>query len=238
MIDENGDHVGVVAIDEALRRAKAAGLDLVEISSSTRPYVCRVMDYGNYKYERAKKQREAKKKQHATDVKEVKLRPRIDDHDYGFKLRNAYKFLMQGHKVRFIVMFRGRERGHIEFGFKLLDRVIEDLKEISIVESRPRAEGRNLTMGVAPNPLGIKAEKARLEKENRLQLLTESDESDQVTAADYDEEFEDDDLMESEDDYGEDSGGEYDESGSDYDDSDADYDDDDDYEDDDYDDEE
>lgn len=126
------------------------------------------MDYGNFKYEQAKKAKDAKRKQHTTEVKEVKLRPRISEHDYGFKLRNAKKFLLQNDKVKFVVMFRGRERSHSEFGFQLLERVVEELSDFSKVDSRPQAEGRNLVMVVAPDAAGIKAEKSRLEKQAKL----------------------------------------------------------------------
>ncbi|MCA9429565.1 MAG: translation initiation factor IF-3, partial [Candidatus Omnitrophica bacterium] len=167
LIDEGGDHVGVVSIQDALKRAEEAGLDLVEVSSASRPYVCRVMDYGNYKYEQAKKQKEAKKKQHTTDLKEVKLRPRISGHDYDFKLRHAKKFILAGDKVKFVVMFRGRERSHTEFGYELLEKVQEELKDLIKVDSKPSAEGRNLIMVLSPDPAGVKAEKARLEKERQ-----------------------------------------------------------------------
>ncbi len=144
-------------------------MDLVEVSSASRPFVCRIMDYGNFKYEQAKKQRESKRKQHVTDVKEVKLRPRIDEHDYEVKMRNARKFLLQNDKVKFVMMFRGRERSHTEYGFKLLERVVTELGTLANVESRPQAEGRFLVMVVAPDPMGIKTEKARMEKEKKLQ---------------------------------------------------------------------
>jgi translation initiation factor IF-3 len=130
------------------------------------------MDYGNYKYEQAKKQREARKKQHTTDVKEIKVRPRIDDHDYDFKMRAARKFLLQNDKVKFIMMFRGRERSHSEFGFKLLDRIVEELKAIANVEARPQAEGRNLIMVLAPDAAGIKNEKTRIEREKKKEAET------------------------------------------------------------------
>lgn len=133
LVDENGQHVGVINTQEAIRRAEAAGLDLVEVSSASRPYVCRIMDYGNYKYEQAKKQKDARRKQHVIDVKEVKLRPRIDEHDYEVKMRNARKFILQNDKVKFVVMFRGRERNHSEFGTKLLSRVIEELQRIVLI---------------------------------------------------------------------------------------------------------
>ena len=122
------------------------------------------MDYGNYKYEQAKKQKDARRKQHTIDVKEVKLRPRISEHDYEVKIRGARKFLLQNDKVKFVLMFRGRERNHTEYGMKLLQRVIEELKLISQVEARPQSEGRNMVMVLGPDAVGVKAERARLEK--------------------------------------------------------------------------
>jgi translation initiation factor IF-3 len=169
LIDESGQHVGVVSIQEALRKAEIAGLDLVEVSNASRPYVCRIMDYGNFKYEQAKKQKDARKKQHTIDVKEVKLRPRISEHDYDVKIKAARKFLLQNDKVKFVMMFRGRERNHLEFGNKLLERVVQDLKLIAVVESRPQNEGRNLIMVLGPDAIGVKAEKARLEKLKKLE---------------------------------------------------------------------
>jgi translation initiation factor IF-3 len=153
-----------------LRRAEEVGLDLVEVSSGSRPFVCRIMDYGNYKYERAKKQKEAKKRQHQTGVKEVKFRPRISEHDYAFKLRNARKFLLAGDKVKFVVMFRGRERSHMEFGFGLLDRVVEELSDLANAESKPQSEGKNLIMVMGPNQAAIKAENTRIAREKEKEL--------------------------------------------------------------------
>ena len=132
------------------------------------------MDYGNYKYERAKKQKEARKKQHQTEVKEVKLRPRISGHDYDFKLRHAKRFLLEGDKVKFVVMFRGRERSHTEFGFELLNRVIEELGPIANVEAKAQSEGRNLVMVMGPDPAGIKLEKERIEREEQTAENNES----------------------------------------------------------------
>lgn len=166
--------MGVVRTAEALRRAEEAGLDLVEVSSGSRPFVCRIMDYGNYKYERAKKQKEAKKRQHQTGVKEVKFRPRISEHDYAFKMRNARKFLLAGDKVKFVVMFRGRERSHTEFGFELLNRVVEELNELANVESRPQSEGRNLVMVMGPDQAAIKAENARIAREKEKEREREA----------------------------------------------------------------
>lgn len=198
LIDENGDHVGVVSIQDALKRAEEAGLDLVEVSSASRPFVCRVMDYGNFKYEQSKKQKEAKKRQHTTELKEIKMRPRISGHDYDFKIRNARKFILAGDKVKFVVMFRGRERSHTEFGYELLDKVQEEMKDLVKLDSKPSAEGRNLIMVLAPDPAGVKSEKSRLEKERqRLEqeekaevgIETEA-EAETVTGAEPDPEME------------------------------------------------
>jgi len=125
-------------------------LDLVEVSAKSKPHVCRVMDYGQYKYELAKKQKEAKKKQKMIVVKEIKLRPRIEQHDYDFKLDHAIKFLGHGDKVKFILQFRGRENAHKELGRVVLDRVISDLVEHGLVEQEPRTEGRFMNMTLAP----------------------------------------------------------------------------------------
>lgn len=150
LLDDRGEHAGIVPIDEALKRAVAAGLDLVEVSAKSKPHVCRVMDYGQYKYELAKKQKEAKKKQKMIVVKEIKLRPRIEPHDYEFKLNHAIKFLEHGDKVKFILQFRGRENAHKELGRVVLDRVIADLIEHGLVEQEPRTEGRFMNMTLAP----------------------------------------------------------------------------------------
>lgn len=150
LIDENGEHTGIITVDEAQKRAIAAGLDLVEVSAKSKPHVCRIMDYGQYRYELAKKQKEAKKKQKLIVVKEIKLRPRIEQHDYEFKLKYAIKFLDHGDKVKFILQFRGRENAHKELGRIVLDRVIADLQDYGLVEQPPQTEGRFMNMTIAP----------------------------------------------------------------------------------------
>lgn len=150
LIDENGEHLGVVPIREALAKAQEAELDLVEVSDKSKPHVCRIMDYGQFKYEKAKKEKEAKKKQKQIIVKEIKLRPRIDQHDYEFKLNHAIKFLDHGDKVRFILQFRGREMSHKDLGQVVMDRIIHDLEDIGTVEQPPRQEGRFMNMTIAP----------------------------------------------------------------------------------------
>ena len=150
LIDQDGEQVGIVATDEAREIAAEVGLDLVEVAPNSRPPVCRIMDYGKYKYEQARKAKEAKKKQHTITVKEIKLRPKIEEHDYGFKMRHARRFLDDGDKVKFTLRFRGREMTHPELGERVLEQIKEDLGETIVVESDIRREGRTMTMLVSP----------------------------------------------------------------------------------------
>jgi translation initiation factor IF-3 len=139
-------------IEAALARAAEAGLDLVEISPTAKPPVCKIMDYGKFKYDEKKRQAQAKKKQVVVQIKEVKLRPRTDEHDYDFKVRNVKRFLEEGNKAKLTIMFRGREIVHKEIGQKILTRVVDDLKGTAVVEQTPRMEGRQMFMIVAPDP--------------------------------------------------------------------------------------
>jgi len=132
--------------------AQAKGLDLVEVSPTARPPVCRIMDYGKFKYEQSRKARKAKKKQHVTHLKEIKMRPKIEEHDYGFKMDHAREFLNERDKVKFTIMFRGREMAHQDIGRRLVERIVADLTDIATVEIPPRSEGRSLTMVVMPKP--------------------------------------------------------------------------------------
>ena len=150
MIDQNGEHVGVMPTAAALEKARVAGLDLVEVATGAKPHVCRIMDYGHYKYEQAKRAKQAKKKQKVTTIKEVKLRPKISEHDYQFKVRNAQKFLEHGDKVKFVLMFRGREIAHTELGRSILERAEQELTEVASSEQKPRFEGRTMVMVMAP----------------------------------------------------------------------------------------
>lgn len=150
LIDAEGNQIGIVPPDEGLKMAEKEGLDLVEISPDAKPPVCKVMDYGKYRYEIAKKEKDSKKKQHVIVVKEIRLRPRTEDHDLEFKMKHARKFLEQKNKVKFTVMFRGREMAYKEFGEQLLDRVVEYLDEVSKVEMEKKMEGRRLTMTLIP----------------------------------------------------------------------------------------
>ncbi|HVN38295.1 MAG TPA: translation initiation factor IF-3 [Myxococcota bacterium] len=149
VIDAEGQQLGVMTPDDAIQKAEEVGLDLVEVAPAARPPVCRIMDYGRYKYEQKKKS--GKGKGHTASLKEVKLRPRTDQHDLDFKLKNARRFLLDGDKVKITVMYRGRELVHREIGRKQLDRVVELLGPIAVVESLPRMEGRLLSMILVPN---------------------------------------------------------------------------------------
>jgi translation initiation factor IF-3 len=142
--------IGVISKEEGLEIAFEAGLDLVEISPNADPPVCKVLDYGKYKYEAQKKANEARKKQKVIDVKEIKMRPGIDEHDYQVKMRSVKRFLDDGDKVKMTIRFRGREMAHQELGMKVLDRVREDVGELAKVEQFPKSEGRLMTMVIAP----------------------------------------------------------------------------------------
>lgn len=153
LIDQHGEQVGVITTDEALDRARGAGLDLVEISPKAAPPVCKIMDYGKFKFEQAKKQQQAKKKQKKVQLKEVKFRPNTEEADYQVKLRNLRKFIGQGNKVKVTIMFRGRELAHRDIGSDMLDRLEQDLVDEVVVEQRPaKMEGRFMIMLLAPKP--------------------------------------------------------------------------------------
>ncbi|MEL6774081.1 MAG: translation initiation factor IF-3, partial [Pseudomonadota bacterium] len=150
LIDENGENVGVVRPEEAIDMAVEVGLDLVEISPNASPPVCKIMDFGKFKYETQKKAAEARKKQKVIEVKEVKFRPNIDTHDYDVKMRSVTKFLGEGDKVKVTLRFRGREMAHQELGRDLLHRVAGDIESLGKVEAMPKLEGRQMTMVIAP----------------------------------------------------------------------------------------
>ena len=150
LIDANGEQVGVVSVAEGIDLADEVGLDLVEVSPNASPPVCKILDYGKYKYEAQKKANEARKKQKTIDVKEIKMRPGIDEHDYQVKMRSVRKFLDNGDKVKMTIRFRGREMAHQDLGVRVLDRVRDELDEEVKIEQFPRTEGRLMTMVVAP----------------------------------------------------------------------------------------
>jgi len=150
LVGPNGETVGIVRIDDALRLAQEADLDLVEVAPTARPPVCKLMDYGKFKYENAQKAREARRNQTNTVIKEMKLRPKIDAHDYETKKGHVVRFLRQGDKVKITIMFRGREQHRPELGFRLLQRLAEDVTELGFVESSPKQDGRNMIMVLGP----------------------------------------------------------------------------------------
>src|SRR4029453_14771820 len=150
LIDQDGHNLGPVEIQIALDKAQEAGLDLVEIAPNSSPPVCKILDYGKYKYQAQKKAAEARKKQKVVEVKEIKLRPMIDDHDYDVKMRSMQRFFEEGDKVKVTLRFRGREMAHQELGYQLLNRVKDDTSKVAKVEQEPRFEGRQVGMGLAP----------------------------------------------------------------------------------------
>jgi translation initiation factor IF-3 len=151
LVGPNGEQVGIVAIGDALRLAQEADLDLVEVAAEARPPVCKLMDYGKWKYENAQKAREARRNQSHTVIKEMKLRPKIDPHDYETKKGHVVRFLKAGDKVKVTIMFRGREQSRPELGFRLLQRLAQDVEELGVVEAAPKQDGRNMIMVMAPH---------------------------------------------------------------------------------------
>jgi translation initiation factor IF-3 len=156
LIGPQGEQIGILPTREAFDRARELGLDLVEVSPNSRPPVCRIMDFGKYKYELSKKDKAAKKKQHTFQLKEMRYRPKIDEHDFEFKTRHVREFLESGSKVKVFVFFRGREMAHIEFGRKILDRVVTELSDIAQVDMPSRLEGNNMSMVLSPKPEVVK----------------------------------------------------------------------------------
>ncbi|MEX2275610.1 MAG: translation initiation factor IF-3 [Actinomycetota bacterium] len=150
LVGPDGDQVGIVSTQDALSQAKDLDLDLVEVAPNADPPVARIMDYGKYKYERDIRQKEARKKQVRVDVKEIKFRPKIDPHDYETKKGHVVRFLNAGARVKVTIMFRGREMAHTELGRKILDRLVDDLKDLATVDSQPKQDGRNMIMVIAP----------------------------------------------------------------------------------------
>jgi translation initiation factor IF-3 len=149
-IDENGEQLGVISLREALQKAEDVGLDLVEVQPNIDPPVCKILDYGKFKYETQKRANLARKKQKIVEVKEIKLRPNIDEHDYQVKMRNVRKFIDAGDKVKVTLRFRGREMAHQELGAQVLTRVRDEMEEITKVEAMPKMEGRQMVMVLAP----------------------------------------------------------------------------------------
>jgi translation initiation factor IF-3 len=172
VISGTGESLGILPIADALQRAIEEKLDLVEVAPNADPPVCRIMDYGKFKYEKAKKLKEAKKKQHVSHLKEIKMHPKIEDHDYNFKLDHARKFLIRGDRVKATIVFRGREIAHLDFGKKLLDRMSADLADLSSIELSCKMEGRNMISMYVADKMKIKEMSRKLEQERkRLEAL-------------------------------------------------------------------
>lgn len=160
LIDFDGNQMGVFSIDQAQSIADAAGLDLVEIAPNADPPVCRVMDYGKFKYDQAIKAKQARKNQTKIEIKEMKFRPKIDVGDYQTKKKHVLRFLSAGNKVKITIMFRGREMVHPEQGLSILERLADDLKDVAVIENQPKMEGRNMHMLIAPLPQDSKKKKS------------------------------------------------------------------------------
>ena len=150
VIARDGENLGILNLNDAIHRAKDEGLDLIEIAPNAKPPVCKIMDMGKFKYDQQKKANKAKKKQKKIELKEIKLRPVTEVHDYTFKIRNAQKFLSKGDKVKFTIRFKGRELQHSHLGNELMDKIKQDIQEIGKVESQPKFEGKQMTMVIQP----------------------------------------------------------------------------------------
>ena len=181
LVGPNGEQVGIVAIGDALRLAQEADLDLVEVAPMARPPVCKLMDYGKFKYETAQKARESRKNQVNTVIKEMKLRPKIDPHDYETKKGHVVRFLKAGDKVKITIMFRGREQSRPELGYRLLQRLAADVQELGFVESAPKQDGRNMIMVLGPTK---KKAEARAERAADKARRHEADAAESVAPAD------------------------------------------------------
>jgi len=181
LVGPGGEQVGIVRIEDALRLAGEADLDLVEVAPTARPPVCRLMDYGKYKYEAAQKARESRRNSTNTIIKEMKLRPKIDQHDYDTKKGHVVRFLKAGDKVKITIMFRGREQHRPELGFRLLQRLAADVEDLGFIESHPRQDGRNMTMVLGPlkkkseAQADAKVEKARAASDREAERQADKD---------------------------------------------------------------
>jgi len=167
LVGHDGQQIGVVETKDALRQALELDLDLVEVAPQADPPVCRIMDYGKFKYEQDVKLKEARRKQSRTGLKEIKFRPKIDPHDYATKKGHVTRFLFGGNKVKVTIMFRGREMAHTDLGRKILDRLVVDLGELAIVESMPKQEGRNMIMVIGPNKRYLEDQAKKRAREER-----------------------------------------------------------------------
>jgi translation initiation factor IF-3 len=185
LIDEEGEQVGIIRTDEALMMAEERGLDLVEVAPNADPPVCRLMDYGKFLYEQNKKAREARKNQKVVETKEVQVTPITDDHDIEVKSRRAREFLSEGHKVKFTMKFRGRQLAHQDIGVRMLQDIVEKLRDVGVVEVQPLSEGRRISMVVAPQPQK-QASKPRSERPATVNATDASEQQakEEVTSSD------------------------------------------------------
>jgi translation initiation factor IF-3 len=178
VVSNDGEALGILPIGDALTRAEAAGLDLVEVAPNADPPVCRIMDFGKFKYEKSKKAKEAKKKQHVMHLKEIKLHPKTDEHDFNFKLDHARKFILKGDRVKATVVFRGREITHLDFGKQMLDKFGGGISDLAQQEMPPKMEGRNMISVFVPDKLKIKdfLRKVEIEqKKNESETVNDQD---------------------------------------------------------------
>ncbi|MFN8026282.1 MAG: translation initiation factor IF-3 [Acidimicrobiia bacterium] len=176
LVGPDGEQLGVKPLPEALSRAREQELDLVEVAPNANPPVCRIMDYGRYLYEQEQRRRQSKRKATNVVIKEMKFRPKIDEHDYTTKMKHVVRFLGEGNKVKLTIMFRGREMAHPELGMKILNRVAEDVAEFAVVEAAPRQDGRNMTMVLHPTKKEVK----KAEKPARGEKADKTDKTDQT----------------------------------------------------------
>ena len=167
LIGEDGKQIGIVARDEALRLAVEKGLDLVEVSPQSKPPVCRILDYGKYRYEQSKRAKEAKKHQHTITIKEIKMRPVIEDHDYEFKLNHIRRFLEHGDRVRVVMTYRGREITHQELGTRIMERVLRDTEDVGKAEHELKQEGRNMVVTLVPKKAATSVSQQKKRAERR-----------------------------------------------------------------------
>ena len=206
LIDDQGTQVGIIGVREAMNMAEERGFDLVEVAPNAVPPVCRLLDYGKFRYEQSKKEREARKNQKQAELKQIRLMPKTDDHDIGVKANQAKRFLLQGDKVKFNVRFRGREIAHPDIGRKILEAIAEQLSDVALVEQKPLMEGRVLSLLLAPTPKVLKAAQQSLKaKQAKLKAQAASGEVATAQAPEEaelqieseeleDEEFDDDEL--------------------------------------------
>jgi len=183
LVGPGGEQVGIVRIEDALRLAAEADLDLVEVAPTARPPVCRLMDYGKFKYENAQKARESRRNQTNTIIKEMKLRPKIDQHDYDTKKGHVVRFLKAGDKVKITIMFRGREQHRPELGYRLLQKLAADVEDLGFIESNARQDGRNMTMVLGPHKKKSEAQ-AEVKAEKEIERATKAAEREAEEAAD------------------------------------------------------